>query len=166
MEATRAGGPAGGPAAAPVARECTFAGFLKCGPTEFHGTEGAVGLCRWFEKIENTFEISECAEGRKVATLGHELANEKPWAVKFATAILHGQALTWWNSQVATLGHELANGKPWAEVKQMLIDDHRLEDELRHLKLRDMNIAAYTKRFNELALMCPDVVPTEKKKVE
>ncbi|GJU63918.1 putative reverse transcriptase domain-containing protein [Tanacetum coccineum] len=42
----------------------------------------------------------------------------------------------------------------------------RLEYELRHLKLRDMNIAAYTKRFNELALLCPDVVPNEKKKVE
>ncbi|GKE08572.1 hypothetical protein Tco_1412123, partial [Tanacetum coccineum] len=25
---------------------------------------------------------------------------------------------------------------------------------------------AYTKRFNELALLCPDVVPNEKKKVE
>ncbi|GJS12761.1 hypothetical protein Tco_0407233 [Tanacetum coccineum] len=32
--------------------------------------------------------------------------------------------------------------------------------------LRDMNIAAYTERFNELALLCPDVVPNEKKKVE
>ncbi|GJU42146.1 putative reverse transcriptase domain-containing protein [Tanacetum coccineum] len=42
----------------------------------------------------------------------------------------------------------------------------RLEDELRHLKLRDMNISAYTERFNELALLCPDAVPTEKKKVE
>ncbi|GKG23446.1 hypothetical protein Tco_0391482, partial [Tanacetum coccineum] len=40
------------------------------------------------------------------------------------------------------------------------------EDELRHLKLRDMNIAAYTERFNELALLCPDVVPNEKKNVE
>ncbi|GKD73172.1 hypothetical protein Tco_1331454, partial [Tanacetum coccineum] len=49
LEATRAGGPAGGPAAAPVARECTF----------------AEGLCYWFEKMESTFEISECAEGRK-----------------------------------------------------------------------------------------------------
>ncbi|GJV61914.1 hypothetical protein Tco_1468014 [Tanacetum coccineum] len=29
-----------------------------------------------------------------------------------------------------------------------------------------MNIAAYTKRFNVLALLCPDAVPTEKKKVE
>ncbi|GKF65489.1 putative reverse transcriptase domain-containing protein, partial [Tanacetum coccineum] len=154
IEATRAGGPARGP----VARECTFAGFMKCGPMQFHGTEGVVGLCQWFKNMENTFEISECAEGRKV---------------KFATATLHGRALTWWNSQVATLGREVANGRPWTDVKHMLIDEfcpieevQRLEDELRHLKLRDMNIAAYTERFNELALLCPEVVPTEKKNVE
>ncbi|GJV37605.1 putative reverse transcriptase domain-containing protein [Tanacetum coccineum] len=108
--------------------------------------------------MENTFEISECAEGRKV---------------KFATATLYGRALTWWNSQVVTLGREVANERPWTEVKQMMIDGfcpieevQRLEDELRHLKLRDMNIAAYTKRFNEFALLCPDVVPNEKKKVK
>nr|GFA42654.1 putative zinc finger, CCHC-type, retrotransposon Gag domain protein [Tanacetum cinerariifolium] len=157
-EATRAEGPARDPVTAPIARECSFAGFMKCGPTQFHGTEGAVGLVRWFEKMENTFEISECAEVRKV---------------KFATATLHGRALTWWNSQVATLGREVANAKSWAEVKQMMIDEfcpteevQRLEDELRHLKLRDMNIAAYTERFNDLALLCPDAVPNEKKKVE
>nr|GEX72773.1 putative reverse transcriptase domain-containing protein [Tanacetum cinerariifolium] len=55
----------------------------------------------------------------------------------------------------------------------MMIDEfcpteevQRLKDELRHLKLRDMNLAAYTERFNELALLCPDAVPNEKKKVE
>ncbi|GKC40991.1 hypothetical protein Tco_1053375 [Tanacetum coccineum] len=74
-EATRAGGPAGGPAAVPVAQECTFTGFMKCGPKQFHRTEGAVGLCHWFKKIESTFGISECTERRKV---------------KFATATLHG----------------------------------------------------------------------------
>nr|GEX84967.1 hypothetical protein [Tanacetum cinerariifolium] len=36
-EATRAGGPAGGPAAIPMARECSFAGFMKCGPRSFIG---------------------------------------------------------------------------------------------------------------------------------
>nr|GFA73058.1 putative reverse transcriptase domain-containing protein [Tanacetum cinerariifolium] len=118
MEATRAGGPAGGPTAAPMAQECSFTGFKKCGPTQFHGTEGAVGL-------------------------------------------------------VVTLGREVANERPWTEVKQMMTDEfcptedvQRLEDELRHLELRDMNIVAYTERFNELALLCPDVVPNEKKKVE
>nr|GEY35861.1 putative reverse transcriptase domain-containing protein [Tanacetum cinerariifolium] len=91
-----------------VRREATRAEGLVRDP--FHETKGAVGLVRWFEKIENTFEISECAEVRKV---------------KFATATLHGRALTWWNSQVATL-----------------------------------------ERFNELALLCPDAVPNEKKKIE
>nr|GEV19620.1 hypothetical protein [Tanacetum cinerariifolium] len=157
-EETRAGGLAGGPAAAPMARECLFTRFMKCGPMQFHETEGAVKLVRWFEKLENTFEISKCAEGKKV---------------KFATATLYGRALTWWNSQVATLGREVANERPWSEVKQIMTDEfcpteevQRLDDKLGHLKLRDMNIAAYTERFNELALLCPDAVPNEKKKVE
>ncbi|GKA40439.1 hypothetical protein Tco_0733032 [Tanacetum coccineum] len=65
--------------AAPVVRECTFAGFMKCNPTIFHCTEGAVELRRWFEKIESVFGICECAEGKKV---------------KFAAATLQGPALT------------------------------------------------------------------------
>ncbi|GKC37811.1 putative reverse transcriptase domain-containing protein [Tanacetum coccineum] len=36
----------------PVARECTFQDFLKCKPHNFSGTEGVVGLTRWFEKME------------------------------------------------------------------------------------------------------------------
>nr|GEX76160.1 putative reverse transcriptase domain-containing protein [Tanacetum cinerariifolium] len=77
--------------------------------------------------MENTFEISECAKVRKV---------------KFATATLHGRALTWWNSRVATIGREVVNARSWAEVKQMMTDEfcpteevQRLEDKLRHLKL-------------------------------
>nr|GFC51654.1 hypothetical protein [Tanacetum cinerariifolium] len=42
----------------------------------------------------------------------------------------------------------------------------KMEDKLRSLKLRDTNIAAYTQRFHELVLLCPEAVPTEKKKVE
>nr|GEZ65018.1 hypothetical protein [Tanacetum cinerariifolium] len=49
-----------------------------------------------------TFEISEYVEGKKF---------------KFATAALHGRALTWWNSQVVALGREVANERPWTEVK-------------------------------------------------
>ncbi|GJU67877.1 hypothetical protein Tco_1254136 [Tanacetum coccineum] len=34
-----------GQSGAPAARECTFAGFMKCNPTVFHENEGAVELC-------------------------------------------------------------------------------------------------------------------------
>nr|GEZ65448.1 hypothetical protein [Tanacetum cinerariifolium] len=84
-----------------------------------------------------------------------------------------GRALTWWNSQVATLGLEVINGKSWGDMKKIMMEEfcpdeevQRLEDELRNLKLRDINIAAYPQRFNELVLICLEVVSNEKKKIE
>nr|GEW21035.1 hypothetical protein [Tanacetum cinerariifolium] len=59
------------------------------------------------------------------------------------------------------------------DMKNMMMEEfsadeevQRLEDELRSLKLRDTNIAAYTHRFNELALLCLEAVPTKRKMVE
>nr|GEW18841.1 hypothetical protein [Tanacetum cinerariifolium] len=56
---------AGGQGGALAIRECTFAGFMMCNPTVFHGNEGAVKLRRCFEKTKMVFRISECAEERK-----------------------------------------------------------------------------------------------------
>ncbi|GJX14090.1 putative reverse transcriptase domain-containing protein [Tanacetum coccineum] len=98
-------GPVRGRDTAPVIRECTFAGFMKCNPTVFHGVEGAVELQRWFTKTESVFEISECAEGKKV---------------KFAAATLEGPSLTWWKTKVATMGLETVNQMSWTEMKQLM----------------------------------------------
>ncbi|GJY69816.1 putative reverse transcriptase domain-containing protein [Tanacetum coccineum] len=73
---------------APVVRECTFAGFMKCNLATFRGVKGAIKLRRWFKKTESVFEISECAEGKKV---------------KFTAATLEGPALTWQKTKVATM---------------------------------------------------------------
>ncbi|GKC57574.1 hypothetical protein Tco_1085172 [Tanacetum coccineum] len=50
----------------PVARECTYQDFLKCQPLNFNGTEGVVGLTRWFEKMETVFHISNCPQKYQV----------------------------------------------------------------------------------------------------
>nr|GEV14024.1 hypothetical protein [Tanacetum cinerariifolium] len=70
-------------------------------------------------------------------------------------------------------GLNVAIGKSWDDMKKMMLEEfcpdeevQRMEDELRSLKLRDTNIAAYTQRFHELVLLCPEAVLTEKKKVE
>ncbi|GJS26947.1 putative reverse transcriptase domain-containing protein [Tanacetum coccineum] len=151
-------GPVRGQNTAPAVRECTFAGFMKCNPTVFHGIEGAIELRRWFEKTESVFGISECAEGKKV---------------RFAAATLEGSALTWWNSKVATLGLENVNQMPWTEMKQLMTAEfcpieeiQRLENELWNLKVKEYDIVAYTQRFNELALMCPRMVEPERVKVD
>ncbi|GKB67841.1 putative reverse transcriptase domain-containing protein [Tanacetum coccineum] len=151
-------GQARGQVTAPVVRECTFAGFMKCNPDNFRGTEGAVELRRWFEKTEMTFGISECAEDKKV---------------KFAAATLRGPALTWWNSKVAILGLDVANQMGWTEMKKLMTAEfcpaeelQRMENELWNLKVKEYNMVAYTQRFNELALMCPRMVEPESVKID
>nr|GEX39715.1 hypothetical protein [Tanacetum cinerariifolium] len=64
-----------------TARPCYYTDFMKCHPLNFQGTEGAVGLTRWIEKMEYVFTISGCAvENRssKPKTLDEtiELAND------------------------------------------------------------------------------------------
>ncbi|GJR98758.1 hypothetical protein Tco_0270932 [Tanacetum coccineum] len=59
---------------------CSYKTFLNYKPHSFNGTEGVVGLSRWFKKMESMFEISKCAEEDKV---------------KFTACSLEGHALTW-----------------------------------------------------------------------
>ncbi|GKE71882.1 putative reverse transcriptase domain-containing protein, partial [Tanacetum coccineum] len=55
------------------------------------GRDVTRAIHEWFEKTESVFEISECAEGKKV---------------KFFAATLEGPALTWWKSKIETMGLE------------------------------------------------------------
>ncbi|GJU31042.1 putative reverse transcriptase domain-containing protein [Tanacetum coccineum] len=90
------------------------------------------------------------------------------------TMNVHGPcALTWWNGNVHTLGLVNANHIPWTEFKMMMTTEYcpateiqRMEQELWTLTLKGDDIEAYNNRFHELALMCPELVPTEKKKIE
>ncbi|GKA45121.1 putative reverse transcriptase domain-containing protein [Tanacetum coccineum] len=146
-----------GPAAPKITR-CTYITFMKCDPHPFKGTEGAVGLCQWFEKLESVFRISDCKERDKV---------------KFATATLQGRALTWWNGRIASMGIDAANGTPWTEVRKWMTEEfcprsvlQRLEQELYNLKLKGTDIDGYTNRFHELALLYPRLVEPKQVKVE
>ncbi|KAJ0532171.1 putative transcription factor interactor and regulator CCHC(Zn) family [Helianthus annuus] len=137
---------------------CTFKNFMDCRPSTFSGTEGAVGLLHWFEKLESVFEMCECPEARRV---------------KYATGTLEGIALTWWNAQVQLLGLAAANATPWNDFKELIKreycmrdDIHKLEVEFFHLKMTGSEIEAYTKRSNELAVLCPTMVDPPIRRIE
>ncbi|GKF73924.1 hypothetical protein Tco_0220256 [Tanacetum coccineum] len=85
--------------------------FINGKPHSFKGTEGIVGLKRWFKKMEQVFEICKCAKDDKV---------------KFAMCTFKGRALTWWNGNVQTLGLANANQVPWSNVKAMITDSRKL----------------------------------------
>ncbi|GJS72257.1 putative reverse transcriptase domain-containing protein [Tanacetum coccineum] len=120
-------------------------------------TEGVVGLTQWIEKMELVFNISGCA-----------IENQ----VKFATCTLLGAVLTWWNGQIRTLGPE-AYAMTSKILKKKTSDKYclqgeikKLEIELWNLKVRGNDVPAYTKRFQELTLICTKFVANETEKVD
>ncbi|GJY27251.1 hypothetical protein Tco_0401977 [Tanacetum coccineum] len=50
----------------PKMHGCSYKTFMNGKPHSFKGTKGVVGLKRWFEKLEQVFEICKCAEDDKV----------------------------------------------------------------------------------------------------
>ncbi|GJZ29005.1 reverse transcriptase domain-containing protein [Tanacetum coccineum] len=138
-----------------TARECTYTNFLKCQPMNFKGTEGVVGLTQWFERMETLFNISNCVVENQV---------------KFATCNLHGVALTWWKSHVKTVGQDAAHIMPWNTLMKMITAKYcprdkikKLEMEIRELKVKGTDLASYTQRFQELALMCRRIISINRK---
>ncbi|GJW83933.1 putative reverse transcriptase domain-containing protein [Tanacetum coccineum] len=89
------------------ARECTYQDFLKCQPLNFNETKGVVGLTRWFEKMETTFNISNCPER---------------YQVKYASCTLLNSALTWWNSHMRTIRIEVAYAMSWAKLMKLITE--------------------------------------------
>ncbi|GJS01732.1 reverse transcriptase domain-containing protein [Tanacetum coccineum] len=49
-----------------VARKCSYKEFMSFQPFNFKGTEGVVGLIRWFERTKSVFLRSNCTEDCKV----------------------------------------------------------------------------------------------------
>ncbi|GKB46643.1 hypothetical protein Tco_0897396 [Tanacetum coccineum] len=113
---------------APVARKCSYKEFISCQPFNFKGSEGAVGLIRWFEQTESVFSCSNCTKDCKV---------------KFATGTLIEEALSWWNSFAQPIGIEEAYKITWGN-----------------------DLKTYVRRFQELATLCPTMVPDSEKMME
>ncbi|GKB49375.1 putative reverse transcriptase domain-containing protein [Tanacetum coccineum] len=130
---------------APVARKCSYKEFMSCQPFNFKGTE-------------SVFSRSNCTEDCKV---------------KFATGTLTEEALSWWNSFAQPIGIEEAYKITWVEFKKLLIKKYcprteiqKMEDEFYHLTVKGNDLKTYVRRFQELATLCPTMVPDSEKMME
>nr|GFA58093.1 reverse transcriptase domain-containing protein [Tanacetum cinerariifolium] len=88
----------------PVTKRGNYKEFISCQPFYFNGTEGIVGLIRWFKRTELLFSRSNCAEENKVA---------------FATGTLTNDALSWWNAYAQPIGIEQANRITWTDLNRI-----------------------------------------------
>ncbi|GJT38056.1 putative reverse transcriptase domain-containing protein [Tanacetum coccineum] len=66
----------------------------------------------------------------------------------------------WWNAHVKTTTPEAAHAMPWATLKKMMTDKYcprgeikKIETEMWNLKVRGTDVVAYSRRFQQLALI-------------
>nr|GEU58822.1 reverse transcriptase domain-containing protein [Tanacetum cinerariifolium] len=81
-------------------------------------------------------------------------------------------ALTWWNSQIRSLGPD-AYSMTWEVLKKRMTDKYcpqgeikKLEIEWWNLKVKENNVPAYTKCFQELTLICNKFDADETEKID
>nr|GEZ11682.1 reverse transcriptase domain-containing protein [Tanacetum cinerariifolium] len=101
------------------------------------------------------FSRSNCTEENKVA---------------FATGTLTNNALSWWNAYAQPIGMEQANRITWTYLKRLLTNKYyprteikKMEDEFYNLSVKDNDLKTYVRRFQELAVLCPNKVPNNEK---
>lgn len=86
--------------------------FIEFKPINFSGTEGAVGLLSWIEKMEFIFRRGVYPESCKV---------------KYAACTLQNSALTWWDSYVKTIGIDAAYQISWKDMTQMMWEKYCIQ---------------------------------------
>nr|GFA81014.1 reverse transcriptase domain-containing protein [Tanacetum cinerariifolium] len=101
------------------------------------------------------------------------LAASDALKIKFATCTLHSVALTWWNTHVQTIGYEATYGMTWKTLIKMMTEKYcpqneirKLEMDLWDLKVKGTDLASYTQRYQELALLCGRMFSEESEKIE
>nr|GEV36651.1 reverse transcriptase domain-containing protein [Tanacetum cinerariifolium] len=105
--------------------------------------------------------------------MSSNLSTSMDCKVKFATATLTEDALSWWNSYAKPIGIEQADNIAWTELKRLLTNKYcprtevrKMEDKFYNLVVKRNDLKTYARRFQELATLCPNMVPNNEKLME
>ncbi|GJU88159.1 reverse transcriptase domain-containing protein [Tanacetum coccineum] len=93
--------------------------------------------------------------------------------VTFATGTLTNDALSWWNAYAQPIKIEQANRITWTELKRLLTNKYcprtevkKMEDKFYNLVVKGNDRKTYIRRFQELAVLCPNIMPNSEKLME
>nr|GEY21419.1 putative reverse transcriptase domain-containing protein [Tanacetum cinerariifolium] len=93
--------------------------------------------------------------------------------VAFATGTLTNDALSWWNAYAQPIGIEQANRITLTELKRLLTNKYcpqtkikKMEDEFYNLSVKGNDLKTYVRRFQELVVLCPNMVANNEKLME
>ncbi|KAJ9550225.1 hypothetical protein OSB04_014270 [Centaurea solstitialis] len=131
--------------------------FFTARPREFHGALDPIMVSDWITEMENVFDICECSEDQKVL---------------YASFMLRGNALHWWNAITESHGKEIMRTMLWDQFKALVYKNfspknliRRLEESFINLRQGNMSVQRYATEFLKLARFGSVYVSTTDRKI-
>nr|GEV54199.1 hypothetical protein [Tanacetum cinerariifolium] len=131
--------------------------FLMTSPPQFHGDmDDPIVVSDWIMELQNAFDVCKCSDDCKVL---------------YASFMLRGKALYWWNMIKESRGKETLMSMSWDQFKELVFRNYILESQKR--RLEDLcsvdqgydTVYDYTVKFNKVRFGTINAA-TEKRKIE
>ncbi|KAL4582748.1 hypothetical protein LXL04_007307 [Taraxacum kok-saghyz] len=138
-------------------REFSYKDFSACSPPLFTGSTNPITCMRWISDVEGTFLTRNCPENAKV---------------RCASNLLRDAAKDRWSTWTKAMTNPEIAEMPWADfvtrfrvqyVPQVEMD--RLAREFLTLEQTTESIPELNRKFNEMALFCPQYAADEGMKI-
>ncbi|GJR32866.1 reverse transcriptase domain-containing protein [Tanacetum coccineum] len=117
----------------------------------------------------NQLIATRVAEALTAAAVTHAASTQEETNL----STLLDSALTWWNVYVHSVTLNAAHTTLWNDFKAMFIwkycpqnEVKQMENDLWNLKVKGTNLTTYNQRFQELILLCPEMVPNTDRLLE
>ncbi|GJW94308.1 reverse transcriptase domain-containing protein [Tanacetum coccineum] len=147
-----------GPTGTPVAKTGNYKEFVSCQPFYFNGTEGAIYNTPCFRTMYDVDKVAIYFLYRTHLFL-MEIVKLNRVSKKYSYA--------------QPIGINQANQITWTELKRLLTNKYcprtevkKMEDEFYNLVVKGNDLKTYIRRFQELAVLCPNMVPNAEKLME
>nr|GEW67401.1 putative reverse transcriptase domain-containing protein [Tanacetum cinerariifolium] len=125
------------------------------------------------ENTDNTNRNTRQGETPVARKCSNKYNCTEDYKVKFVTGTLTEEALSWWNSFTQPIRIEEAYKITWTKFKNILIKKYcprieikKMDDEFYNLTVTGNDLKIYVRRFQELVVLCPTMMPNSEKLME
>src|SRR5581483_7736157 len=138
---------------------CTYKQFMDCKPPEYHGSPEPNVTLNWLREMVKVLDACNCEEELRV---------------RFATRMLKGDAMVWWDSLTTHLTKEHMDSITWDQFHGKLCEQYCNEFEMRRIRrefmdlkmTEKMSVDEMIKQFNEKLRFVKQWVPDEHSQIQ
>ncbi|XP_071742225.1 uncharacterized protein [Rutidosis leptorrhynchoides] len=143
----------------PPPKKCSYKNFRDCKPPEFSGSTDPTETLNWLREMEQVFEACQC---------------EPELRVTYASRMLKGRAMVWWDSLISSIPNEQISMITWEQFYGKVCEQYcnpfdlnRIKTEFLEMKMTpQMTIDEVVEKYMDKLRFVQQWVPDESSRIQ